>query len=459
MNVAAPEAHLPAADPGFVRKIRLAHVAGIAVALPILVSPVSQLAPEGPLAKLPLMLDAAVLAVLLAGWIVNRFEPSPLRPLLWLGLAILHALLSALWAIDQRICLTYGVRALHWSLWSFGLFIAIRDRADLLSVLRLLWGAGTVSAAVGIAQWLLPSLQVEFMKENTAGATGAALVWESELRSGSIVRVTGTMAHPLGLALLLNFTVAWTPALFRAAHPPGGRAAVLLGAVVQIAGLGLTYSRMAVLSLLLAGTVYILRGGVPRRTATLAAAAMLGALALPFLPATMYERLFDLGHFQKSESLTGRLEMQRYGSDLAMEHGLFGIGYGCYGPAYEATAKGMYVEQARWMLSSDEWSTYDLGDIGAHNTFLEVWVELGVIGLGLFFAVLGSLALGLARTNARLQRFSPGRDLGLCCEAGFASLLLTMLVLHIHEASIPWLYVGLAAAFLRVHRASAPEAA
>lgn len=437
----------------------LARLAGMAVALPLLISPVSQLAPPGMAAKLPMAFDVAVLLVLLVRWALAGFRPEPVRPLLWLALAMIHAVLTSLWAIDQRICLIYGVRALHWALWAFGLHAAIRNRSDLVSVLRILHAAGCVSAAMGIAQWALPSLQVDFSRENTEGAAGAALVWESELRAGSIVRVTGTMAHPLGLALLLNFTLSWTPALRRAARTPLGRALVLASAAVQVAGLGLTYSRMAVLALVLGTVLYVVRGGVRRPGATLALLAVAGFAALPFLPATLVERVLDPTHFRESESLTARMEMQLYGSDIALEHGLLGVGYGCYGPAYEATAKGMYVEQARWMLNNEDWSSYDLGDIGAHNTFLEVWAEQGVPGLVLVGGLLASLVFGMIRANRALPRGSAARDLGLCCEAGFVSLLVTTLVLHVQEASIPWLWIGLTAAWMRLAREEAPEAA
>jgi len=439
-------------------RVRPVHFAALALNLFFLLTPVSQLAPRGALGKVPMAVEAAILVVLLGRWALSGFHPGPTAPLLWLGLAILHAMASALWAFDAEICLRYGIRALHWALWAYALFAVIATRRDLIALLRGLHGAAFVAASVGIVQGLFPTLQADFTKENTEGAEGAALVWESEVRSGSIVRVTGTLAHPLGLALLLNFTLPWTPVLLRAAATRTGKGLVVLSAAAQLLALGLTYSRMAVLALALSLVLYVLRGGVRRRAATLSLIALAATFSLPFLPDTMIERLFDPTHFRESESLVGRLEMQVYGSDLGQKHGLFGVGYGCYGPAYEAAALGSYVEQARWLSEHADFTGYDYGAIGAHNTWLEVWVEQGVLGLALLFTVLGLLAAGLLRTNARLERGSPGRDLGLGLEACFAALLFSTVVLHCQEFPIAWIFIGLCAAWLRLERERRPAA-
>ncbi len=431
--------------------LRAPIFAGWALVLPILFSPVSQLAPSGALAKAPMAIEVGVLLALLLRWFILGLRPGLITPLMWLAVAITHAAVSIFWAIDERICVLYGIRALHWALWVYGLYSVVAHRVDLLTILRVLYFAGTVAALVGVAQLLLPSLQVDFSKENTAGAKGAALVWESELSSGSIVRVTGTQAHPLGLALLLSITLTWTPALLQAARKPLGRLLVAGCGAIQLVGLGLTYSRMAALALALGVILYIVRGGVKRPGPTLAILAALGVACLPLLPSTMIERLLDPSHLRESESLTARLEMQLYGNDLAQSHGFAGLGYGCFGPAFEATAKGMYVEQARYMLSSEEWVGYDLGDIGAHNTYLEVLVEQGWLGIALMAAVFFTVLRDLARVNRRLERGSLDRSLGLCMESGAIALMASMAVLHIQEATIPWVWLGLVVAFLRLH--------
>ncbi len=432
--------------------VRPVHFAAVAMVLTLLLSPVSQLTPEGAIGKVPMLVESAILGGLMLRWMIGGLRPWPVRPLVWLAVAILHAVLTGLWAIDQRICFTYGLRALHAAMCTFGLFAAIENRRDFVTMITVLHGIGCLSAAVGIAQWLLPALQVDFVKENTDGAVGAALIWEDELGAGSIVRVTGTMAHPLGLALLLGVTLPWTPALWQA-HPGRIARALLLGSAgVQLIGLGLTYSRMAFLALGISVAIYILRGGIERRAAVLVSLACAGLVGLPLLPATLRERVLDPTHFEQSDSLIARMEMQVYGSDIAMEHGFVGVGYGCYGVVYEATAMGRYVEQTRWMLARDEYTAYDLGDVGAHNTYLEIVVEQGLPGLLLVGGCIVSMWLGFRRLTAALPIGSLDRNFGLCCEAGMAALITSTLVIHMQEAPMPWVWIGSAAAWLGLPR-------
>lgn len=432
------------------------HFAIAALALALLLSPVSQLTPQGALGRVPFWTEALTLVALLARWSLVGLRPPPVRPLLWIGLGIAHAMLSGLWAVDASIWLAFGARTLHAALWVFALYSVVEDRDDLLALLRAFHVVSTIAAAVGIAQWLMPSLQVDFVKENTEGAIGAALVWDDELGSGSIVRVTGTLAHPLGLALLLTCSASWTPALVQAARSNAARAFWIAATGVQAVGLALTYSRMAVLALGAAAVWFVLRGGVRHRAAVLASLAAAAVAALPALPATLVERLFDPTHFAQSDSLIARLEMQQYGLDLGMEHGFVGIGYGCYGVAYEATARGRYVEQARWMLASSEHAAYGLGDIGGHNTYLEIWVEQGLPGLLLAALAIGSMATGCARRNRALAHGSLDRTLGLCTEAGLIALIASTVVIHMQEAPMPWIWTGLACAWLGLPRHGGP---
>jgi O-antigen ligase len=210
-----------------------------------------------------------------------------------------------------------------------------------------------------------------------------------------------------------------------------------------------------VISVAGASLLWVLRGGVRRPGLGLAALFCAGVAGLPLLPPTMVERLFDPTHFRESDSLIARTEMQVYGTEIGMEHGFVGVGYGCYGVVYEATARGRYVEQTRWMLARDEYSAYDLGDVGAHNTYLEVWVEQGVIGLLLVFGTIASMAAGLLRRNRALPKGSLDRNLGLCCEAGLFALIASTIVIHMQEAPMPWIWLGLAFAWLGLPRAAA----
>ena len=78
-------------------------------------------------------------------------------------------------------------------------------------------------------------------------------------------------------------------------------------------------------------------------------------------------------------------------------------------------------------------------------------------GLLLLAAVMGSLLLGFLRLNRRLPRGSLDRDLGLCCEAGFLSLIASCAVIHVQEAPMAWQWLGLACAWIGLPRSLPAE--
>ena len=432
--------------------VRPVHICAVALLLTLLLSPVSILTPAGTPGRIPYYVESAILGGLILRWILRGLRPAPVRPVLWIALGVAQGVLTGLWAVDENIFVTYGIRALHAALWTFAIYCSVEDREELIALLRALHAAGCIAALTGIAQWLLPSLQVDYVKENTQGAVGAALVWEDELGSGSIIRVTGTLAHPLGLALLLTCSLTWTPALLQAARSNFAKTLLLSSSAIQLIGIALTYSRMAAIAVGAAALLYVLRGGVRQPARALALMFCAGVACLPLMPATLVERLFDPTHLRESDSLQARMEMQIYGADIGMQHGFMGVGYGCYGVLYEATGKGRYVEQARWMRASAEYSAYDLGDIGAHNTYLEIWVEQGWFGLFLILGGIASLILGFVRRNRALPRGSLDRNLGLCAEAGLLALIASTIVIHMQEAPMPWIWLGLACAWLGLPR-------
>lgn len=85
----------------------------------------------------------------------------------------------------------------------------------------------------------------------------------------------------------------------------------------------------------------------------------------------------------KDPTLTGRTQIWQAAAAAIVKHPIFGYGY-------RAFWRGYLGESANASL------LYGWAITGAHNSFLEVWLDLGVIGLGLFF-----YSLVLAFRNAK----------------------------------------------------------
>ncbi len=107
--------------------------------------------------------------------------------------------------------------------------------------------------------------------------------------------------------------------------------------------------------------------------------------ALLFVPSTSWERLSTMpGEFAQG-TLTGRTVIWKAGWELFRGHPFLGVGAN----AFRLTVSRVLAEPIRPDQTGRPWTP------AAHNTFLSVLVEQGVIGFALFCGLLGVLALSL----------------------------------------------------------------
>jgi O-antigen ligase len=122
-----------------------------------------------------------------------------------------------------------------------------------------------------------------------------------------------------------------------------------------------------------------------QRVAVLVTVALLVCGALAFAPASSWERLSTTPNEFAQGTLTGRTVIWKAGWELFREHPFLGIGAN----AFRIIVSRVLAEPIR--LDRDVLTPAP----PAHNTFLSVLVEQGVIGLTLYCALLGVLALSL----------------------------------------------------------------
>src|SRR6267143_44407 len=122
-----------------------------------------------------------------------------------------------------------------------------------------------------------------------------------------------------------------------------------------------------------------------QRIAILLTVSLLVCGALVFVPSTSWERLSTIPLEFSQGTFTGRTVIWTAAWELFRTHPLLGVGAN----AFRLTVSRILAEPIR----ADESGTPQAP--AAHNTFLSVLVEQGVIGFALFCALLGFLALSL----------------------------------------------------------------
>ena len=244
-----------------------------------------------------------------------------------------------------------------------------------------------------------------------AGLSGFVVVPDDRGQYGT--RLAG-IADPNTLAILMLPAIVLGPLLGFKAIPrsrPGARVAALTSAAVCVAATVLTGSRGGLVALAAVLLLAPLALGRWRRiAAAVAAVALIGGYAtlVAVVPPEVRTRL-------TVPTTSGRRDLWTITSRMIQDHPLQGVGTGNFTQesVHYLIRPGRYdnVATTQRVLSHVERGNearlaVDHEAVVAHNSYLQVWAEDGVIGLGLYLAVItAAVTCGVraARIFARLR--------------------------------------------------------
>ena len=218
------------------------------------------------------------------------------------------------------------------------------------------------------------------------------------------------------LALLIVSTLPLTLYLWR--RPTGlvGRAVLLAAASCVMMTFGRTGSRGGFLAFVVVAG-YLLAGFRGIATSKRVAAVALLAILLVALASDRYfTRIQTIlnpsaDYNWRGKSETGRMEIWKRGIDYMMTYPVLGVGVGAF-PVAEGTL-APEARELRWYGKGFRWSA-------AHNPFIQIGAELGVLGLIAFVALL----VRAFRTLSKVRRGPPAESAVLAqsltaCLVGF----------------------------------------
>src|SRR5688572_27300230 len=280
-------------------------------------------------------------------------ERGSVRPLkadhILMGLFVFWAAVSYLWSLDRDATLVQTAVYLRlllmvWLIWQ------LSSEAGQPARLLQAYVLGTFVAGLDTIY--------QFLRQNEA----------------AYQRYAGAGANPDDLGLMAALSVPIAYCFFIESR---GRMRWLY--VVQMALAGTTIllsaTRGAALAVVVALSIVPATAALLKRrqvVAISATLALLVAAGLFFAPATSTERLATIPEELAGGSLSGRTPIWAAGVELFREHPFIGVGAG----AYRNSVRQILI----------------VGEV-AHNTFLSIVVELGVVGLAIFCALLGVLLL------------------------------------------------------------------
>jgi probable O-glycosylation ligase (exosortase A-associated) len=211
---------------------------------------------------------------------------------------------------------------------------------------------------------------------------------EFTLRGERIAGIVGGMfSNPNDLAIALN--MAWPIALILAITAKERRKKIFYVLCIGVMMLAIitTFSRAGFISLMAAGALVVWKLGRGRRISTTLASSLLFGCFLVAAPGNYTHRLLTIINVERDEtgSSQERQQLLERGVDLAIRHPLIGVGM-------------------------SNFHIYTAQDKVAHNSYVEIAAELGLIGLVAYLIILFS---SLRRMNRIEKEVALNPDPGL----------------------------------------------
>jgi hypothetical protein len=307
--------------------------------------------------------------------------------------------------------------------------LLLHRASSLRKVIWALVACGAVLGTISVFQYVTGSFGNSFLGfgqsavQNIVGGTDD-------------IRISGPLDDP-------NFYAQWLVmllplALDRMWNEPHRRLRITAGysAAVLVAAGVLTFSRGGALAL--AAVLVLMLVKHPPRVRTVIGMGLAALLVVPMLPQGYVERLTTLGQIGTVDgttdgSIRARTAETAASVEMFADHPLLGVGYGNYLARYSGYVRDTGVEQRN-------------KDREAHNLYLEVAAETGVIGLGAFALLIGGafLSLRAARNRFRAAGLPGEAGLAYALMVALAGYLITSVFLHMDYARLIWLLLGVA---------------
>ena len=230
---------------------------------------------------------------------------------------------------------------------------------------------GLIESIIGITQFHLKhSIGLHWFGEPifTTSTFGIAKI---DLANGlKLVRAYGTFSHPNSLGAFLVIALAFTTYLIFTKKQP----IYYLNLFIILLGIVVTFSRSAILAAIvfIIGTLTLLsvKKITEKRELSLFSLVIVAAIIVSFVSYGTY--LHSRATIQDNATAL-RVQYDKDGIEIGKQHSLFGVGYG---NVIYSINKIIPANQPAWMIQPP------------HNYLIIVSDETGLIGLGLFIALI-----------------------------------------------------------------------
>jgi len=306
-------------------------------------------------------------ATLLDSWNSDRL-PFRVRDL---SLGLVGFMLACLLAVFQAENRNEAMRVFCFYLSAFLLCMSlvgtVTNRGRLVSVLGFIYLTLVLTGLLAIWQRIV-------------GVEASASLTDLNMNAGMPGRVYSTLENPNNYAEFIVLTFPVSLVFCAGIVDRRWKTICTASLVIPIAALLMTYSRSSWVSFALAAVVFLALWD--KRLLPLVVVA--AVVALPILPDSIFNRILTIGNTADSSNAY-RLYIWDSGLQMIRDYGLTGIGLG---PVNFIPLYAQYCDPAASVAYH------------CHMLYLEVWLEMGILGIVSF----GMFYLGLIRRGIRAMK-------------------------------------------------------
>lgn len=308
-----------------------------------------------------------------------------------LGLGFFLFVFAAAIAIFTGASVSEGIRVFCFFLTSFLLCVSmvmvITNTERLMTVLGFVYVTLVLTGTVAFVQRII-------------GVEVSASLTDLTMNAGMPGRVYSTLENPNNYAEFIVLTFPLSLVFCMNLKDRRWQTLAFCGLVLPIGALLMTYSRSSWVSFALAAVVFLALWN--KRLLPLVVVA--AVIAVPILPDSIFNRILTIGNTADSSNAY-RLYIWTSALNMIRDYGLIGIGLG---PGNFTPVYAYYCDPTAAVAQH------------SHMLYMEVWLEMGILGLVGFLAMyLGTIRKGI-RTANRAQ--SPVRLTIIACVSSLVGM-------------------------------------
>jgi O-antigen ligase len=308
------------------------------------------------------------------------------------------ALAGNAWAHAPEDTYREGFRVLGNLLFLFLILNVVRDYPTAKRMVFVWLAASLLSAAYSLGDYVLSRgtaiAETEMGLQSSRSATTVMDFAESGALGTGVRRLFGTTAHPTLFGLNMAMTIPFLFWAYRSTARPW-RLIWLGGLAIAGASVVLSNTRAVLIAAAFVAVFAAVRGLFRPNVFSWAALALCAVTAFYFVPEDVKRRTFDPSLYSTSrgEAIRVRFKLWEKSLDIVSENWLLGIGVG-----NRTALQERITDENTGYLSTQGLRA------SAHNEFIWVLAEVGIIGYVFFWSFVGYVTAAAFRAGAILRK-------------------------------------------------------